>query len=93
MRGHGRRQRGQPHCRSGRLRGRFGPVRGLVNSAGIGCDIPFFDSSVEQFRKVLDINLTGTFTVAPGQRYRSGTDRDAAGPGVADRQDARRMDQ
>jgi NAD(P)-dependent dehydrogenase (short-subunit alcohol dehydrogenase family) len=42
----------------------FGPVRGLVNSAGIGCDIPFFDTSVEQFRKVLDINLTGTFTVA-----------------------------
>ena len=32
----------------------FGPVRGLVNSAGIGCDIPFFDTSVEQFRKVLD---------------------------------------
>jgi NAD(P)-dependent dehydrogenase (short-subunit alcohol dehydrogenase family) len=42
----------------------FGLVRGLVNSAGIGCDIPFFDTSVEQFRKVLDINLTGTFTVA-----------------------------
>jgi NAD(P)-dependent dehydrogenase (short-subunit alcohol dehydrogenase family) len=42
----------------------FGPVRGLVNSAGIGCDIPFFDTSVEQFRKVLDINLTGTFAVA-----------------------------
>jgi NAD(P)-dependent dehydrogenase (short-subunit alcohol dehydrogenase family) len=42
----------------------FGPVRGLVNSAGIGCDIPFFDTSVEQFRKILDINLTGTFTVA-----------------------------
>ena len=42
----------------------FGPVRGMVNSAGIGCDIPFFDTSVEQFRKVLDINLTGTFTVA-----------------------------
>ena len=42
----------------------FGPIRGLVNSAGIGCDIPFFDTSVEQFRKVLDINLTGTFTVA-----------------------------
>jgi NAD(P)-dependent dehydrogenase (short-subunit alcohol dehydrogenase family) len=42
----------------------FGPVRGLVNSAGIGRDVPFFDTSVELFRKVLDINLTGTFMVA-----------------------------
>src|SRR4051794_14304464 len=42
----------------------FGPVRGLVNSAGIGRDTPFFETSVEVFRKVLDINLTGTFTVA-----------------------------
>jgi NAD(P)-dependent dehydrogenase (short-subunit alcohol dehydrogenase family) len=42
----------------------FGPVRGLVNSAGIARDVPFFDTSVELFRKVLDINLTGTFIVA-----------------------------
>ena len=42
----------------------FGPVRGLVNSAGIGADVPFFDTSVELFRKILDINLTGTFMVA-----------------------------
>jgi NAD(P)-dependent dehydrogenase (short-subunit alcohol dehydrogenase family) len=42
----------------------FGPVRGLVNSAGIGRDVPFFDTSVELFRKILDINLTGSFTVA-----------------------------
>jgi NAD(P)-dependent dehydrogenase (short-subunit alcohol dehydrogenase family) len=42
----------------------FGPVRGLVNSAGIGRDTPFFDTSVEVFRKVLDINLVGTFLVA-----------------------------
>jgi NAD(P)-dependent dehydrogenase (short-subunit alcohol dehydrogenase family) len=34
----------------------FGPIRCPVNSAGIGCDIPFFDTSVEQFRKVLDIS-------------------------------------
>jgi len=26
--------------------------------------VPFFDTSVELFRKVLDINLIGTFTVA-----------------------------
>lgn len=42
----------------------FGPVRGLINSAGIGADVPFFDTSVELFRKILDINLTGTFMVA-----------------------------
>ncbi|MBC7577352.1 MAG: SDR family oxidoreductase [Tardiphaga sp.] len=42
----------------------FGPVRGLVNSAGIGRDVPFFDTSVELFREILDINLVGTFTVA-----------------------------
>jgi NAD(P)-dependent dehydrogenase (short-subunit alcohol dehydrogenase family) len=42
----------------------FGPVRGLVNSAGIARDVPFFETSVELFRKVLDINLTGTFTVS-----------------------------
>jgi NAD(P)-dependent dehydrogenase (short-subunit alcohol dehydrogenase family) len=42
----------------------FGPVRGLVNSAGIGCDVPFFDTSVELFRRILDINLTGSFMVA-----------------------------
>ena len=50
---------GIAHCEDG-----FGPVRGLVNSAGIGRDTPFFETSVEVFRKVLDINLTGTFTVA-----------------------------
>jgi NAD(P)-dependent dehydrogenase (short-subunit alcohol dehydrogenase family) len=42
----------------------FGPVRGLVNSAGIGRDVPFFETSVQLFRKILDINLVGTFTVA-----------------------------
>ncbi|MGO4715378.1 SDR family NAD(P)-dependent oxidoreductase [Bradyrhizobium sp. 2TAF24] len=42
----------------------FGPVRGLVNSAGIGRDVPFFDTSVQLFRKILDVNLVGTFVVA-----------------------------
>jgi NAD(P)-dependent dehydrogenase (short-subunit alcohol dehydrogenase family) len=42
----------------------FGPVRGLVNSAGIGRDVPFFETSVQLFRKILDINLVGTFVVA-----------------------------
>lgn len=42
----------------------FGPVRGLVNSAGIGRDVPFFETSTTLFRQILDINLTGSFTVA-----------------------------
>lgn len=42
----------------------FGPLKGVVNSAGIARDIPAFDTSVELFRKVLDINLVGSFVVA-----------------------------
>jgi NAD(P)-dependent dehydrogenase (short-subunit alcohol dehydrogenase family) len=42
----------------------FGPVRGLVNSAGIGRDVPFFETTTKLFRQILDINLTGSFTVA-----------------------------
>jgi NAD(P)-dependent dehydrogenase (short-subunit alcohol dehydrogenase family) len=40
---------GLERCEAG-----FGPVCGLVDSAG---DVPFFETSVELFRKVLDINL------------------------------------
>jgi len=42
----------------------FAEVRGLVNSAGIGRDVGFYDTSAELFRKILDINLVGTFVVA-----------------------------
>jgi NAD(P)-dependent dehydrogenase (short-subunit alcohol dehydrogenase family) len=41
----------------------FGRLDGLVNSAGIGADVHVFDTTVELFRRVLDINLTGTFIV------------------------------
>ncbi len=41
----------------------FGRLDGLLNSAGIGCDVPVLDTPVELFRKVIDINLTGTFIV------------------------------
>ena len=41
----------------------FGRLDGVVNSAGIGLDSPVLDTTVEQFRKVLDINVTGTFIV------------------------------
>ncbi|EAP78071.1 SDR family oxidoreductase [Roseovarius nubinhibens] len=39
-------------------------ITGLVNSAGIGTDIPATETSVELFRKVLDVNLIGSFMVA-----------------------------
>jgi NAD(P)-dependent dehydrogenase (short-subunit alcohol dehydrogenase family) len=41
----------------------FGRLDGVVNSAGIGLDKPALDTSVEQFRKVLDVNVIGTFIV------------------------------
>jgi NAD(P)-dependent dehydrogenase (short-subunit alcohol dehydrogenase family) len=37
---------------------------GVVNSAGIAADIPALDTPVDLFRKILDINVVGTFIVA-----------------------------
>ncbi len=42
----------------------FGPIRGLVNSAGIGRDVPFLETSTDLLRKLLEVNLVGTFVVA-----------------------------
>jgi len=42
----------------------FGRLDGVVNSAGIGLDKPALDTSVAEFRKVLDVNVTGTFIVS-----------------------------
>ncbi|MFC3119814.1 SDR family NAD(P)-dependent oxidoreductase [Jhaorihella thermophila] len=39
----------------------FGPVRVLVNNAGIALPGDFLTYSAEDFRKVLDVNLTGVF--------------------------------
>lgn len=41
----------------------FGPVRGLVNSAGIGRDVPFLETTAALFRTLLEVNLVGTFLV------------------------------
>ena len=58
----------------------FGRLDGVVNSAGIGIDIHVLETSVSQFRNVLDINVTGTFIVGarcgtyherPGRRRHS----------------------
>ncbi|MEL6521504.1 MAG: SDR family oxidoreductase [Pseudomonadota bacterium] len=39
-----------------------GPVSILVNNAGVAMPGDFLETPVEQFQKVIDINLTGTFT-------------------------------
>lgn len=40
------------------------PIRGLVTCAGISGRCPAVDYPVESFRKILDINLIGTFVCA-----------------------------
>ncbi len=40
---------------------RFGKLDVLVNNAGIVYDIPFFEKTVEQWKRSLDINLIGQF--------------------------------
>jgi 3-oxoacyl-[acyl-carrier protein] reductase len=40
---------------------KFGRIDILVNNAGIVFDAPFFDRTVEQWKKTLDVNLLGTF--------------------------------
>lgn len=42
----------------------LGPITGLVNSAGIASHGDFLDLSPDEFRRVLDINLFGTFHVS-----------------------------
>jgi NAD(P)-dependent dehydrogenase (short-subunit alcohol dehydrogenase family) len=42
----------------------LGGLNGVVNSAGIAADIPALDTPVELFRKILDVNVVGTFIVA-----------------------------
>jgi NAD(P)-dependent dehydrogenase (short-subunit alcohol dehydrogenase family) len=40
---------------------RFGKLDIGINAAGIGASVPLVDQSVEQFRRIQDINLTGVF--------------------------------
>lgn len=42
----------------------MGPLRGLVTSAGIAREIPALDTPVDLFRRLMDINVTGTFLCA-----------------------------
>ncbi|TAN10746.1 MAG: SDR family oxidoreductase [Burkholderiaceae bacterium] len=53
----------------------FGPICGLINSAGIAREIPCLDTDVATFRKILDVNVIGSFitskAVARRMRTRS----------------------
>jgi NAD(P)-dependent dehydrogenase (short-subunit alcohol dehydrogenase family) len=42
----------------------LGGLDGVVNSAGIAADIPALETPVDLFRKILDVNVTGTFIMA-----------------------------
>lgn len=42
----------------------FGHIEALVNNAAIAIDTTFEDKTVENFRKILDTNLIGTFIVS-----------------------------
>lgn len=42
----------------------IGPITGLVNSAGIGKESPSLETSVAVFRRIVDINLAGSFIVS-----------------------------
>jgi gluconate 5-dehydrogenase len=56
--------------------GALGPVDVLVNNAGIGFRKPLVDTSLEEWRSVLDTNLTSAYlvarAVAPGMIERGG---------------------
>ena len=40
---------------------KFGKIDILVNNAGIVFDVPFFERTVKQWKKTMDVNLLGTF--------------------------------
>ncbi len=41
----------------------LGPVSGIVNCAGIAADIPTLETPVDLFRKILEVNVVGSFIV------------------------------
>ena len=42
----------------------FGPLMGLVNSAGIAADVPCLETSTGLFRKILEVNVIGSFVAS-----------------------------
>ena len=52
------------------IEARLGPLYGVVNSAGIGVDARALDTTTDDFRKVLEVNLIGSFAVAKAAAHR-----------------------
>lgn len=50
----------------------LGPVGGLVNAAGVSCDVPALETGIELFRQVLDVNLVAAFVAARAAVERMG---------------------
>ena len=46
------------------IKNKFSKVDVLINNAGIAIDTTFEDKTVENFRRILDVNLIGTFLVS-----------------------------
>lgn len=40
---------------------KFGKIDILINNAGVVFDVPFFEKTVEQWKRTMDVNLLGTF--------------------------------
>jgi NAD(P)-dependent dehydrogenase (short-subunit alcohol dehydrogenase family) len=59
--------------------GKLDPIGGLINSAAIGADQSFEATSLECFRKILDVNVVGCFIVA---RAAIGAMRQAGGGAI-----------
>ena len=68
----------------------FGGLDGVVNSAGIAADRHVFDTSAELFRRILDINVVGTFLVGreAARRMASGQRLAAARSSISRRSQA-----
>jgi NAD(P)-dependent dehydrogenase (short-subunit alcohol dehydrogenase family) len=61
----------------------FGPIHGVVNSAGIAADVPIFETTVAMFRNILDINVVGSFIVGRAAARRMATRKHGAIVNVA----------
>ena len=58
-----------------RIEAGFAPLAGVVNSAGIGRDVPFLESTAALFREIYEINVIGSFVVAQAAVRRMKTRR------------------